>query len=154
MFHGETSINLDTKGRLAIPTRYRDAIDERCDGQLVLTVNPFDQQHTLWLYPEPEWTRVQRQVMALSTTKATHRWVQRFMVGSAARCDMDGAGRILVPGPHREFAGLTKKVTLLGLGHRFELWDDAAWNAQRDEQLKGGIEADPGASLELDGLSL
>jgi len=154
VFHGETSINLDAKGRLAIPTRYRDAISESSSDQLILTINPFDTNHNLWLYPLPEWERVQRQVMALSTSNETHRWVQRFLVGSAARCDLDSAGRILIPGPQREFAGLSKKIALLGLGHRFELWDDATWNALRNQQLEGGLESGGQASMELDGLSL
>lgn len=154
MFHGETAINLDAKGRLAIPTRYRDDVAAMSDSRLVVTVNPFDKNHTLWLYPLGEWERVQRQVMSLSTTKEKHRWVQRAMVGSASQCDMDGNGRILLPTPLREFAKLDKRVTLLGLGHRFEIWDETQWREHRERNLQEGIESDPDLSLELDGLAL
>ena len=66
MFFGETAINLDAKGRLAIPVRYRPLVDEQCGGRLVLTYSAFD-AGALWLYPESEWERVRDEVMGLST---------------------------------------------------------------------------------------
>lgn len=152
MFHGETAINLDAKGRLAIPTRYRDRIDELCQGQLVVTYNPWE-AHSLWLYPLGEWERVQREVMALSSLNESHRWLQRCLVGSASRVEPDGQHRILVPQTLRSVAGLDKRVTLMGLGAKFEIWDEELLNKTRRRRMqRGGPDEAPSeemASLRL-----
>lgn len=137
MFHGETAINLDSKGRMAIPTRYRDQIDELCGGRLVVTYNPWE-PYSLWMYPLGDWEKVQREVMALPPFKENHRWLQRWLVGSAARVDPDGQGRILLPQTLRSVAGLDKRVTLMGLGHKFEIWDEENLNKTRQQRLKRG----------------
>ena len=130
MYFGETAINLDAKGRLAIPTRYRDAIEEDCSGQLVLTYSAFD-HGALWLYPKHQWEKVRDEVMQLSTFKTAHRSLQRRLVGSATAVEPDGTGRILLPQTLRQATGMEKHVVLMGMGTRFEIWDADTLNQQR-----------------------
>ena len=140
MFFGETAINLDAKGRLAIPMRYRESILERSGGRMVLTYNPFD-AGSLYLYPEQEWERVRDEVTGLGTFNAGHRSLQRKLVGSASAVEPDGNGRIQIPQTLRQVAGLEKKVALLGMGNRFEIWDEDTLNRKREEEERSLDEA-------------
>ena len=150
MFFGETAINLDAKGRLAIPTRYRDAIQERCGGRLVLTYSAFD-SGALYMYPEQEWERVRDEVTALSTFNPGHRSLQRKLVGSASAVEPDGNGRIQIPQTLRQVAGLERRVALLGMGNRFEIWNETVLNQRRIEEERSLDEA---ASEEMSRLVL
>jgi MraZ protein len=140
VFFGETAINLDAKGRLAIPMRYRDGIQEACGGRLVLTYSAFD-SGALYLYPEPEWEKVRDEVTGLSTFNPGHRSLQRKLVGSASAVEPDANGRIQLPLTLRQVAGLEKKVTLLGMGHRFEIWNETILNQKRIEEERSLDEA-------------
>lgn len=135
MFFGETAINLDAKGRLAVPTRYRDDLESACGNRLVLTYSAFD-AGCLWLYPQPEWERVREQVMSLSTFNASHRSLQRRLVGSATQLELDGNSRLLLPVTLRQVAGLEKRVVLMGMGQRFEIWNEDVLNERRAEEEK------------------
>jgi MraZ protein len=140
VFFGETAINLDAKGRLAIPVRYRESIQEQCGGRMVLTYSAFD-SGALWLYPEQEWERVRDEVTSLSTFNPGHRSLQRRLVGSAAAVEPDSAGRLLLPLTLRQVAGLEKRVVLLGMGSRFEVWNEAILNQKRVEEERSLSEA-------------
>ena len=140
MFFGETAINLDAKGRLAVPMRYRDAIQELCGGRLVLTYSAFD-SGALYLYPEQEWERVRDEVTGLSTFNPGHRSLQRKLVGSASAIEPDGNGRIQLPQTLRQVAGLEKRVVLLGMGSRFEIWNETILNQKRVEEERSLDEA-------------
>ncbi|GAB4169388.1 MAG: division/cell wall cluster transcriptional repressor MraZ [Wenzhouxiangellaceae bacterium] len=133
MFFGETSITLDAKGRMALPVRYRDALEKACDNRLVVTYSAFD-PGCLWLYPEPEWERVRDQVMQLSTFNPAHRSLQRRLVGSATQVEPDSNGRLLLPQTLRQVAGLEKKVVLMGMGGRFEIWNENVLSQRRAEE--------------------
>jgi MraZ protein len=150
VFFGETAINLDAKGRFAIPTRYRELIDEQCAGRLVLTYSAFD-SGALWLYPEKEWKRVRDEVMGLSTFNASHRGLQRRLVGSATPVEPDGSGRIQLPLTLRQVAGLEKHMVFLGMGSRFEIWNEKTLNQKRAEEERSIGEQ---ASEEMAGLVL
>jgi MraZ protein len=128
MFQGETAISVDDKGRLAIPTAYRDAVS-RGGNRLVVTYNPYE-SGCLWLYPESAWQQVRDQVNALPNAKRVHRNLQLKLVGAATVVEPDGNGRIVLPQTHRAFAGLDKKAVLLGMGNKFELWSEQAHQAQ------------------------
>jgi len=132
MFRGVNPLQLDSKGRLAIPTRYRDALTRQCGGQMVMTV---DRDHCLLLYPLPDWEEIERKLVKLPSFNKQARRLQRLLMGHATECELDGAGRILVPPPLREFAGLRKSVVLIGQGNKFELWSDESWNARRAEWI-------------------
>ena len=150
MFFGETAINLDAKGRLAIPIRYRDTVAEQCENRMVLTYSAFDSR-SLWLQPEKIWERVRDDVMALPNFNASHRSLQRRLVGSATALEPDGSGRILLPPSLRQVAGLEKRVLLLGMGNRFEIWDEDTLNSQRAEDA---LSLDAKASEDMERLVL
>jgi len=140
VYFGETAINLDAKGRLAIPMRYREAIQEQCNGRLVLTYSAFD-SGALYLYPEQEWERVRDEVMGLSTFNPGHRSLQRKLVGSASAVEPDGNGRIQLPQTLRQVTGLEKRIVLLGMGSRFEIWNETILNQKRIEEERSLDEA-------------
>ena len=140
MYFGETAINLDAKGRLAIPMRYREAIQEQCNGRLVLTYSAFD-SGSLYLYPDQEWERVRDEVMGLSTFNPGHRSLQRKLVGSASAVEPDGNGRIQLPQTLRQVTGLEKRIVLLGMGSRFEIWNETMLNQKRIEEERSLDEA-------------
>ncbi len=144
MFFGETAINLDAKGRLAVPMRYREDLKEQCGNRMVLTYSAFD-SGVLWLYLEQEWQRIRDEVMALPSLNSSHRSLQRRLVGSATAVEPDGNGRILLPPSLREVAGLEKRVVLLGMGSRFEIWNENTLNQKRAEE----INLDETASAEM-----
>ena len=133
MFFGETAINLDSKGRLAIPMRYRNALFEKCENRLVLTYSAFD-SGALWLYPEKTWEGVRDEVMALPNLNSSHRSLQRRLVGSATAVEPDGSGRIQLPLSLRQVTGLEKRVVMLGMGSRFEIWNENTLNQRRVEE--------------------
>ena len=145
MFRGATKVTLDAKGRLAIPTRYRERIAARCEGQLVATV---DRDYCLLIYPFPEWEEIERKLMRLPSLDQKARRLQRLMVGHATEVEIDGHGRILLSRELREYAGLDRQAVLLGQGNRFELWDDTRWNEPRDGRLNDGDDTDLSAQLE------
>ena len=149
VFRGATQITLDAKGRLAIPTRYRERIAARCGGQLVATV---DKDYCLLVYPFPDWEEIEQKLVALPSLNKQARRLQRLMVGYATEIEMDGSGRILLPRELRDFAGLGKQAILLGQGNKFELWDEESWNAKRDAWLND--EDDMDLPSELESLSL
>jgi MraZ protein len=150
MFHGASKISLDEKGRMVIPTRYRERIAERAEGKLVVTV---DRDQCLLIYPQPDWEQIERKLMSLPNLNAQARRLQRLMVGHATDLEIDGHGRILLPPELREFALLGKTAMLIGQGNRFELWDEARWNERRDAWLKSE-ETATDLPAELDSLSL
>jgi MraZ protein len=146
MFRGANQITLDAKGRMVMPTRYRERLAERSNGRLVVTI---DRDHCLLLYPLPDWEEIERKLMRLPTLNPQARQMQRLMVGHATELELDGHGRVLLPAELRAFAGLTRDVVLLGQGNRFELWDEARWAARRDEWLNNEeLPADLPADLE------
>lgn len=150
MFRGVANLNLDAKGRLAMPARYRDRLMESCDGRLVVTV---DRDGCLLIYPLPEWERIEQALMARPNMDRQVRRLQRLLLGHATECDLDGQGRILLPTPLREYAQLDKRSVLVGQGNKFELWDEDRWMAQRDAWLRE--ESEPGELSEaLESLSL
>ena len=134
MFQGETAITIDDKGRLAIPTAYRDVIAQACDGRLVITYNPFE-SGSLYLYPRPVWENVRDQVNALPRTRKNSRLLQLKLVGAAAFAEPDGSGRISIPASQRSAVAIEKKAVLLGMGDKFELWSEQAHHAQIRQTL-------------------
>ena len=129
MFQGETAITIDDKGRLAIPTSYRDLVARECGNRLVVTYNPFE-AGCLYLYPLPVWEKVRDQVNALPRTRKNSRLLQLKLVGAAAFAEPDGSGRISLPASQRSAVGIEKKAVLLGMGDKFELWGEVAHREQ------------------------
>ncbi len=145
VFRGATKVTLDAKGRLAMPTRYRERLMSRCDGQIIVTV---DKDHCLLVYPLPDWEELERKLVRLPSMNKASRRILRIMVGYATEVDMDANGRILISRELREFAGLEKQAMLIGQGNKFELWDEASWNEKREEWLAEEDEGELAADLE------
>lgn len=151
MFRGATKVTLDAKGRLAIPSRYRERLITRADGHLVATV---DRDYCLLIYPLPDWEEIERKLVRLPALHKQARRLQRLMVGYATELDLDSHGRILLPKELREFAGLEREAMLIGQGNKFELWNEERWNARRDEWLADEEGEQTGLPQELESLSL
>jgi MraZ protein len=130
---------------MAIPTRYRERLSSRCDGQIIVTV---DKDRCLLIYPLPDWEDLERKLVRLPSMNKTARRIVRIMVGYATEVDMDTNGRILVSRELREFASLDKQAMLIGQGNKFELWDEDIWNQKRDEWLNEEDDGDLPADLE------
>ena len=120
---------------MALPTRYRAALVESCEGRLVLTVHD---DRCLLLYPAPEWDEIERKLVELPNQDERVRKLQRLLLGHATELDMDGHGRILLPPRLREFAKLDKRVVLAGVGKKFEIWNEDAWEQSCDEWVSTG----------------
>ncbi|PHV12765.1 division/cell wall cluster transcriptional repressor MraZ [Chitinimonas sp. BJB300] len=127
MFGGVATLNLDSKGRLAIPAKHRDALLQSCGGRLTVTVDP---SQCLLIYPQPAWEPVRDKLNNLPAFNPHARALQRLILGHAEEVELDSAGRILVSPALRAFAGLDRAVALVGLGSKFELWDEIKWQAQ------------------------
>lgn len=129
MFQGAAALNLDVKGRLAIPVRHRDALASAADGRLVLTAHP---HRCLLLYPEPAWEPIRDKVLAASSLNLQSAAIKRLLVGNAREEAMDAAGRLLIAPELRQFAALEKQVWLVGQGTHFEIWSDLGWQQQQE----------------------
>jgi MraZ protein len=125
-------LSLDAKGRLAIPARYREQLQNCCCSRLVITV---DSDRCLLLYPEQNWAEIERKLERLPSFNPTARKLQRLYIGHAHDVEMDTQGRVLLPPELRRFASLEKRVALVGQSNKFELWDEDTWNGRRDEWL-------------------
>jgi MraZ protein len=130
LFRGAINLNLDAKGRLQIPAKHRDRLRESVGGRLVVTLDP--QGHCLWLYPEDEWSDVEHKLMKLPSINS----LRRLLLGSAHDVEMDSQGRILLPVDLRENASLQKRVSIVGQGTRFEIWDETRWTGSRVEWIE------------------
>ncbi len=126
MFKGIHNINLDSKGRLTIPTKYRNTIDDQSDGKLVVTID--SEEKCLLLYPSSIWLEIEKKINSLPSFNKNSRRIQRLLIGHAEEIDLDTTGRILLSKPLRLVAEMSKKVTLIGQGEKFEIWSEEIWN--------------------------
>ncbi|MAK92655.1 MAG: cell division/cell wall cluster transcriptional repressor MraZ [Oleibacter sp.] len=133
MFRGLHNINLDAKGRLAIPTKYREPLAELCGARLVVTIDT--EERCLLIYPANEWEVIEAKLDGLSSFNKATRRIQRLLIGHATDLELDGSGRILLPQPLREYAYLEKEAVLMGQGKKLELWSKETWEGRRDEYL-------------------
>jgi len=130
LFRGGNTVNLDAKGRLALPTRFRGQLEESCGGHLVLTVHD---DGCLLLYPAPEWEDIERALVRLPNQNQQTRRLQRMLLGHATEAEIDSHGRILIPPRLRDFAKLDKRVVLAGVGKKFEIWNEEVWERSRTD---------------------
>lgn len=150
-FRGINNLALDTKSRMAMPSRYRDKLLESCGGRLVITV---DRDHCLLVYPLHEWEIIESKLVELPGLNKQARALQRLLIGHATECEMDGQGRILLPAMLREFAGLKKKIVLIGQGKKFEIWDETAWNEGQEARIESVLNEEGDLPASLEDLSL
>ena len=142
MFRGVQHINMDAKGRLAMPARQREPLLVECSGQIVVTIDT--QSSCLVLYPLPEWERIESQLQNLPDLKPAVKRFKRLILGYATDLELDGSGRVLLPAPLREHAQLSKKLVLVGQGNKLELWSEALWLAETEQAL---LDSGPDAEL-------
>ena len=150
MFRGITATTLDVKGRITIPTKYRDEIAVACEGHLVVTA---DIDRCLLIYPFPEWERIESELLSLPNVKRQVRRWHRLYLGYAKPCDIDSQSRLLLPPELRDFAGIDKNIFLVGQGNKFELWDEQSWQRNCEGWLDEETNSDEGDSL-LDSLKI
>ena len=133
MFQGSFKIALDPKGRISMPTRYRDQLMEGCAGRLTLTRHP---DGCLLVYPRPRWEAKREEVEALPYEA---RALRRMLLGSATDVDLDSAARLLVPSALRQDAALAADVTLMGAGAHLELWNPQLLREREERDLADGL---------------
>ena len=131
VFQGASSLSLDAKGRLSVPTRHRDVLSATAGGQLTFTKHPHG---CLMLFPRPEWEKFRERIAALPMSA---QWWKRVFLGNAMDVEMDGTGRVLVSPELRAAAGISRDALLLGMGNHFELWDKATYDAKEAEATQG-----------------
>ena len=129
MFQGASSISLDAKGRLSIPTRHRDVLLKN-GGQLTITRHPHG---CLMVFPREEWAQFSARVAQLPINA---QWHKRLFLGNAMDVEMDATGRILVSPELRAAAHIAKDAMLMGMGSHFELWDKATYEEKEAEALQ------------------
>ena len=134
MFRGINAIHIDGKGRLAIPTRYRDVLGAEADNNLVLTIDT--EETCLLLYPLKQWQVIEEKIQRLPSFDPVARRIQRLLIGHATDVALDGAGRLLLPQVLRDYAQVEKRVLMIGQGAKFELWSEQLWEARRDHWLR------------------
>ncbi len=145
MFSGVSTLNLDGKGRLSVPSKHRDSLFAQCEGRLIVTVEP---SGCLLIYPEPEWAPIYEKLNALTGAQAA---IKRLIIGHAEDVQLDSAGRLLISPRLRTVAKLDKEVALVGMGSKFELWDAVEWDRRTAATM--AIDSDDLAA-QMEGIAL
>jgi MraZ protein len=130
MFRGSFEHSVDSKGRVSVPSRFREIFSERYEGKLVLTMD-FDK--CIMAYPLEEWERVEEKIKALPQSQKEVKDYMRHVFSNAAECELDKQGRILIPPALREGARISKAVLIVGMLDKMEIWDKAAWDARKSQ---------------------
>ena len=130
VFQGASSLTLDGKGRLSVPTRHRDVLSATAQGLLTITKHPHG---CLMVFPRPEWDVFRDRISALPMSA---QWWKRIFLGNAMDVELDGTGRILISPELRTSAGIAKDTILLGMGNHFELWDKVAYETQEAKAMQ------------------
>jgi MraZ protein len=151
-FRGINPLTIDDKGRLAVPTRYREALSAQDEGSLVITIDT--EETCLLLYPAAQWQLIENKLQSLPSFNADARRIQRLLIGHATDVKLDGNGRILLPLPLRTYAKLRDKVVMIGQGNKFEVWDETLWQTRREHWLAEEASKEGGLPDELKTLSL
>ena len=136
MFYGEHEHTIDRKGRLIIPSRFREVMKEHYTDRFVVTRGL---DRCLFLFPEDEWRTQEAKFRALSFTKQEARRFNRFYFSGASELTCDRQGRVLIPPYLKEYAGIKRDVMLVGVSNRIEIWDQEEWK-KFYEQFKENYE--------------
>ncbi|PJD92596.1 MAG: cell division/cell wall cluster transcriptional repressor MraZ [Legionella sp.] len=133
MFRGINTITIDTKGRLAIPARYRNVLGAEEKAPLVVTIDT--EETCLLLYTAAQWQIIENNLQKLPSFNAAARRIQRLLIGHATDVEIDANGRVLIPPVLRQYAQLDKNVVLIGQGNKFEVWNNDLWEVKRGQWL-------------------
>jgi MraZ protein len=129
MFKGSSFHIMDNKGRVSVPVRYREVLQERQDRQLILT----NWDGYILAFPHSEWVKVEAKLGELALFRKDYRSFQRFLISGVEECPLDRQGRILIPQNLRDYAKLGREVAIVGLVRNFEIWDRERYEAHRKE---------------------
>jgi MraZ protein len=132
VFRGLNKINLDSKGRISIPSNYREILTKKVIKRLICTI---DVDNCLLLYPYKNWEKIEKNLMELPSLDRASRNLQRLLIGHAVEIEIDSSSRVLIPRELRDFATLEKEAMFVGQGNKFELWNYKKWCSLRDEWL-------------------
>ena len=152
MFRGINTITIDTKGRLAIPTRYRSALGAEEKVPLVVTIDT--EETCLLLYTAAQWQIIENNLQKLPSFNAAARRIQRLLIGHATDVELDANARVLLPPVLRNYAQLEKDVVMIGQGNKFEVWDQALWDTKREQWLAEEASRADGLPDEMNTFSL
>ena len=125
MFKGISNLSIDVKGRASMPQRYRSDFSSKNKSKLVITA---DKDKCLLIYTQSSWAIIEKKLSNLPSYNKEARFIQRLLIGYATESEIDSQGRFLIQIPLREYAGIQKKIILLGQGSKFELWSENIWN--------------------------
>ncbi len=131
MFQGASSLVLDGKGRMSIPTRHREVLTANAQGQLTITRHP---DGCLMMFARGEWEKFRDRIAALPMSA---QWWKRILLGNAMDVEMDATGRVLLSPELRAAAGIHKDIMMLGMGHHFEIWDRETYEAKEALAMQG-----------------
>ena len=131
MFIGEYNYSLDTKGRVALPAKFRSSL-----GREVVVTRGLD--NCLFVYTKAEWKNLAEKLSSLPISQANTRAFSRLMLAGAMDVKIDSQGRAMLPDYLRKYAGMKKKVVIAGLYNRLEMWDETKWNAYKSKTEKEG----------------
>lgn len=123
MFRGTNRYGVDGKGRVAIPSKFREILAAQFDERLIVT--HFDQ--CLWAYPVPVWQEFEKKIASLPQFLEEVKALQRFFIAAAAECPLDKQGRILLPATLRDYASINKEAVVVGMTQRIEIWSKERW---------------------------
>lgn len=152
MFRGVNGINIDAKGRIVMPARYRDCLLHESRGCVVMTIDT--EEKCLLMYPFMAWEVIENKLSALPSFNPAARRIQRLLIGHATEVELDSNGRILLPPLLREYANLKKRIMLVGQGKKFEVWDEEHWQKRRDQWLETETDSSLDLPEEVKSLSL
>jgi MraZ protein len=137
MFYGSHSINMDAKGRIAIPARVRELLQEACAGRVVVTAHT--ENRCLHVFPEPQWQEILPKIEAFPSFNKISRRAKLLLMGHASPLELDSNGRVLLPPTLREYAGMEKKLILVGQGKSMELWCEDEFSRYIDAPIDDEI---------------
>ncbi len=144
MFIGQSLQALDSKGRLSIPSKFREILNSKYAGKLILTyIQPY-----IVAYPTAEWTGIEERLGALSTMQKEIGDIIRIIYSNASECSLDNQGRILIPPTLRDFAGIQRDVAVLGIRNKIEIWSKDKWDEFK-EGVKEKVRALPDKLMEI-----
>jgi len=133
VFQGASALTLDSKGRMSVPARHRDALVVQGEGRVTLTKHP---DGCLLLFPRPEWEAFRARIAQLPMDA---HWWRRIFLGNASEIDLDNSGRILISPELRTAAALEREIILLGMGSHLELWDANIYATQERAAIANGM---------------
>ena len=129
-FSGKYYYTIDPKGRVIIPSPFREIIFTNYNTKLYITNDVFDK--CLHIYPQEEWSRLEEKVRPLPKSQEEVKFFMRRVIASALEVELDKQGRILVPAAHRQDAALNAEIVIVGQIDKIELWDKKEWDAVND----------------------